>query len=156
MMEYTDTLTGTTAQKYRQSTLDLAATFAASTNFGIGFVANKVTSNKITLNESLQVPQTMAIGFSYTYQNFARIKFYVETAPDNRTDRLNYMLGFENYINDWVVVRMGAQQNKVLAKDYVSAGLGFAGPQFGLHYAFISNTADKTEDKHLIDLGFPF
>ena len=156
MMEYTDTLTGTTAQKYRQSTLDLAATFAASTNFGIGFVANKVTSNKITLNESLQVPQTMAIGFSYTYQNFARIKFDVETAPDNRTDRLNYMLGFENYINDWVVVRMGAQQNKVLAKDYVSAGLGFAGPQFGLHYAFISNTADKTEDKHLIDLGFPF
>lgn len=156
MMEYTDTLTSTTAQKYRQTTLDLAATYAAGTNFGIGFVANKVASSKITLSETLQAQQTLALGLSYTYQNFARLRFDVESAPENRTDRLNYMLGFENYVNDWVVVRMGVQQNKVLAKDYVSAGLGFAGPQFGLHYAFISNTEDKTEDKHLIDLGFPF
>lgn len=156
MMEYTDTLTGTTEQKYRQTTMDLAATYAAGPTFGIGFVANKVASSKITLIEGLQAQQTLALGLSYTYQNFARIKFDVESAPDNRTDKLNYMLGFENYLNDWVVVRMGVQQNKVLAKDYISAGLGFAGPQFGLHYAFISNTADKTEDKHLIDLGFPF
>lgn len=156
MMEYTDSLTGTTEQKYRQTTLDLAATYAAATNFGIGFVANKLASSKTTLNEALQAQQTLALGLSYTYQNFARIRFDIESAPENQTDRLNYMLGFENYVNDWVVVRMGVQQNKVLAKDYVSAGLGFAGPQFGLHYAFISNTADKTEDKHLIDLGFPF
>lgn len=156
MMEYTNVLSGTTEQKFRQTTLDLAATFAAGPNFGIGFVANKVTSSKITLDERLQAQQTMALGFSYTYQNFARLRFDLESAPDNKTDKLNYMLGFENYVNDWVVVRMGVQQNKITAKDYISAGLGFAGPQFGLHYAFISNTEDKTEDKHLIDLGFPF
>jgi hypothetical protein len=66
------------------------------------------------------------------------------------------MGGLENYINDYVVFRLGYQNNQVTAKDYISAGLGFTGPQFGLHYAYISNTADKTEDKHLIDLGIPF
>ncbi len=156
MMEYTNALTQTTEQKYRQTTLDLAMTYAASTNFGIGLVANKLSSNKIALAENLQAQQTLAVGLSYTYQNFARLRFDIESAPNNNTEKLNYMLGFENYINDWVVFRMGAQQNKVLNKDYISAGLGFAGPQFGLHYAFISNTEDKTEDKHLIDLGFPF
>jgi hypothetical protein len=55
-----------------------------------------------------------------------------------------------------VVFRLGYQNNQITAKDYISAGLGFSGPQFGLHYAYISNTADKSEDKHLIDLGIPF
>lgn len=156
MMEYTNYLSGTTEQKYRQTVLDLALTYAAAANFGIGLVANKLGSSKINLSETLQSQQTLALGMSYTYLNFARLRFDIESAPRNNTDKLTYMLGFENYINDWVVFRIGAQQNKALAKDFVTAGMGFAGPQFGLHYAYISNTADKSEDKHLIDLGFPF
>ena len=98
----------------------------------------------------------MALGLSYTYQNFARLRFDAESAPDNKTDKLNYMLGLENYINDWIVFRFGFQSNKIVLKDYLTAGMGFSGPQFGIHYAYISNTADKSEDKHLIDLGVPF
>ena len=156
MMEYTNYISTALEQKYRQTTLDLAATYALATNLGIGLVANKVGSSKIDLSENLQVQKTTAIGFSYTYQNFARFRFDIETAPDNRADKLNYMFGIENYINDWVVFRIGYQINKVVVKDYFTVGVGFAGPQFGLHYAFISNTADKAEDKHLIDLGIPF
>ncbi len=156
MVEYTNYFSNAIEQKYRQSSLDLALTYAAATNFGIGFVANKVSSTPIKLDESLQVQRTMAIGFSYTYQNFSRFRFDLETGPDNKTDNLVYMLGLENYINDWVVFRLGYQTNKVLAKDFITAGVGFSGPQFGLHYAYISNTADKSEDKHLIDLGIPF
>ena len=36
-------------------------------------------------------------------------------APENKTDRLVYMLGLENYLNDWVVFRLGYQNNNVLA-----------------------------------------
>lgn len=156
MMEYTNYLSNSTEQKYRQTTVDLAATYAAASNFGIGIVANKINSSKIDLDENLQVQKTMALGLSYTYQNFARLRFDVESAPDNKTAALNYMLGLENYINDWVVFRFGFQSNKVVLKDYITAGMGFSGPQFGIHYAYISNTADKSEDKHLIDLGVPF
>lgn len=156
MIEYTNYLSSAAEQKYRQTTVDLAATYAAAANFGIGFVANKVSSGKINLDESLQIQKTMALGLSYTYQNFARIRFDVESAPDNKTDKLNYMLGLENYINDWVVFRLGFQNNKVVLKDYITAGMGFSGPQFGIHYAYISNTTDNPEEKHLIDLGVPF
>lgn len=156
MVEYTDHLSAMTEQKYRQSTLDLAATYALAPTLGIGFVATKVGASKIELEEEAQVQQTMALGFGYTYQNFARLKFDVESAPKNKTDKLVYMIGLENYINDWIVFRIGYQNNNVVNKNYFSTGLGFAGPQFGLHYAYISSLSDKSEEKHLIDLGIPF
>lgn len=156
MMEYTNYLSSVTEQKYRQTTLDLAATYAVASNFGIGFVANKISSSDVNLAENLQVQKTLALGFSYTYFNFSRIRFDIESAPENNTDKLTYMMGIETYLNDWVVFRLGYQNNNYLGKDFVTTGVGFAGPQFGLHYAFITNTADKSEDKHLIDLGIPF
>jgi hypothetical protein len=156
MVEYTNYFTGGIEQKYRQAAFDFAATVAFTKNFGIGLVAKKMASGSVALPETLQTPRTIGLGMSYTYMGFARLRFDVESAPDNKTDKLVFMGGLENYINDYVVFRLGHQNNQVTDKNYISAGLGFTGPQFGLHYAYISNTADKTEDKHLIDLGIPF
>jgi hypothetical protein len=119
-------------------------------------VANKVGSTKTDLAENLQLQKTMALGFSYTYGNFVRLRFDMESGPDNQTERLVYKLGMENYINDWIVARFGYQNNNVLAKNYGSLGLGFVGPQFGLHYAYISDVSGGRDQKHLIDLAIPF
>lgn len=156
MLEYSDRPSSYIEQKYRQTTLDLAATYAFAPNLGLGFVANKVGATEIDLEESSQVQQIMALGLAYTYQNFARLRFDVESAPQNKTDRLVYMVGLENYLNDWMVFRLGYQNNNVEAQNYFTTGLGFSGPQFGLHYAYISTLGNKTEEKHLIDLGIPF
>ena len=156
VIDYLDHTVAGFEQVYHQPAADLGGTLAISNDFGIGLVFNKVASNKVDLAENLQTQKTSAIGLSYIYQNFVRFRFDVESAPDYKTDRLVYMAGMENFINDWVVVRMGYQNNNVLNKNYISAGVGFTGPQFGLHYAYISNAADKTEDKHLFDLGIPF
>lgn len=156
MLEYTNFVSPSLESKYRQSTLDLAATLAISRDFGFGFVVNKVASSKVDLVENLQVQRTAAIGASYTYLNFARVRFDVESSADYKTDRLNYMYGLENYINDFIVFRLGYQNNNVINKNYVSLGAGFAGPQFGLHYAYTSNTTDSSDIKHLIDLAVPF
>jgi len=160
MLEYTHYLSGSlssrTEKKLRQTSLDVAATLALATNLGLGFVASKVSSSPVDLAENLQIQKTLALGLSYTYQNFARLRFDIESAPDNKTDKLVYMLGLENYLNDWVIFRLGYQNNNVLSKNYFTAGVGFTGPQFGLHYAYISNNANKSEDQHLFDLGIPF
>ena len=156
MLDYTEHSVPAVEQRYKQATLDLGATMAVTSNFGLGLVFNKVTANKIALAETEQVQQTAALGMSYIFQGFARFRFDVETAPENKTQKLVYMAGLENFINDWVVVRLGYQNNTFLDKNYFTAGLGFSGPQFGLHYAYISNVSNKTEDQHLIDLGIPF
>ena len=143
-------------QKYRQTAADIGVMYSPSPEFGIGFVANKISSSKVDLDESLQKQKTIGAGAQYTFANAIRFRYDMESAPDNKTDRLVYMGGIETFLNDWMIFRVGYQNNNVVAKNYSSLGLGFSGPQFGLHYAYISNVADGSDDKHSIDLGIPF
>jgi hypothetical protein len=143
-------------QKYRQTVVDLGIAYTPVAGMGFGLVANKIYSSDSDLSTPLQKQKTFGFGSSYTYLNFVRFRFDVESAPENKTDRVVYMGGIETFMNDWVIVRLGYQNNNVVNKNYTTAGLGFAGPQFGLHYAYISNVADNTEDQHSIDLGIPF
>lgn len=156
MVSYDHNPNLTTAEKFHQGVVDVGATLAISNDIGLGFVANKVGSTKIDLAENLQLQRTMAMGLSYTYANFIRLRFDVESGPDNVTDRLVYMFGMENFINDWIVARLGYQNNNVVFKNYGTMGLGFVGPQFGLHYAYISDVSGGRDQKHLIDLAIPF
>lgn len=156
VVEYSQTLSAFAQQNYRQSTLDFGATLAIDKNFGFGFVATRIVSSEVGLQEDLQLPKTLSLGLSYTYLNFIRTRFDVQSGPQNRLNQFVYMAGLESYVNDWVVFRLGYKNDNVAKKDYGSLGMGFAGPQFGLHYAFISNVKDKSEDQHLIDLGIPF
>lgn len=156
LVEYSEKPAGIAGEKYRQGVVDLGMTIALGTKFAVGLVANKVSSSNVKLNEGLQLQKTMGLGLSYTMENFARFRADVESAPDYKTDRLVYMVGLENFINDWVIFRVGFQNNKVLSKDFVTAGLGFAGPQFTLHYAYIADASNQTDQKHLFDLGIPF
>ncbi|MBC7465995.1 MAG: hypothetical protein H7256_08380 [Bdellovibrio sp.] len=143
-------------QKYRQTVGDFGATYAFSKGFAIGLVANKIFSSKSDVDLTLQKQRTMGFGTNYTYQNFVRFRFDVETAPDNKIDRMVYMAGLETFMNDWLIIRFGYQNNNVLAKNFTSAGLGFAGPQFALHYAYLSNPANSDDNRHSVDLGIPF
>ncbi len=143
-------------QKYRQTAADIGIAFSPMPNMGFGIVAYKAASSKVELEESLQKQKTIGVGAQYTFANAIRFRYDMESAPDNKTDRLVYMGGIETFLNDWVIFRVGYQNNNVVAKNYSSLGLGFTGPQFGLHYAYISNVADGSDDKHSIDLGIPF
>lgn len=154
--DYTHKLGPALEEKYKHGVLDLAMTLAITKDFGFGFVAKKVAAGMADLPEPLQVQKTISLGMSYTYQSFARLRFDVESAPDNNTEKLVYMAGLENFLNDWLVFRLGFQNNNVVVKDYFSAGLGFAGPQFGLHYAYVADIKDKKDSKHVIDLTVPF
>ncbi|MGZ3725326.1 MAG: hypothetical protein ACXWQQ_05980 [Pseudobdellovibrio sp.] len=155
MVEYGDKAT-LTETNYRQVVGDLGMTFSVNRDIAIGLVANKIGSSRIDLPVNLQLQRTTGLGMSYTYMNFVRFRFDVESAPENKTNRLTYMYGLENYVNDWVVFRLGYQNNYYLNKNFASAGLGFVGPQFSLHYAYITDAANRTDQKHLFDLGIPF
>lgn len=155
MLEYSSETIDRDA-KFRQSAVDIGLMFSPGAEFGIGLAANKVASSTTNIDETLQKQQTIGLGGQYTFSSFIRFRFDVESGPKNKTDRLVYMGGVESYMNDWVILRLGYQNNNVVSKNYTTAGLGFSGPQFGLHYAYISNVANNRDDQHSIDLGIPF
>ena len=143
-------------QKYRQTVSDLGISYSVGHDISVGVVANKIFSSTSELAPALQKQKTFGFGGNYTYQNVVRFRFDIESAPEKKTDRLVYMSGIETFMNDWVVLRLGYQNNNVLGKNFMTAGLGFAGPQFGIHYAYLTNVADRQEDRHSVDLGIPF
>jgi hypothetical protein len=156
MVEYMEKNSGVMGDKYRQGVVDLGITVAINSKIGFGLTANKVASSQVKIAENVQLQKTMGMGISYIINDFARFRFDMETGPDNKTNRLIYMAGMENFLNDWMIFRMGFQKNNVVSKDYITAGMGFAGPQFTLHYAYIADASDQTDQKHLFDLGIPF
>lgn len=143
-------------QKYRQTVGDLGVAFMVNKEISIGAVAKKAFSSSSDLDPVLQKQKSIGFGGNYTYQNFVRFRFDLESAPENKTDRIIYMAGIETFINDWVVARVGYQNNNVVEKNFMTAGAGFSGPQFGIHYAYLTNVADRNEDRHSVDLGIPF
>ena len=155
MVEYVQDLKGL-EQKNRQTVGDIGASILINKEISVGVVANKIFSSSCELDSALQKQKSYGAGMNFTYQNFVRFRFDVESAPENKTNKLIYMGGVETYMNDWVVARFGYQNNNVLAKNYMTAGAGFAGPQFGIHYAYLTNVSDRNEDRHSVDLGIPF
>lgn len=157
LVEYSNILNNSLPEtKYRQGVADLALTLALTKDIGFGLVANKIGSTHTEMPPALELQKSVGAGFSYTYANFIRLRFDVQSGPDNKTDDLIYMYGLENFINEWLVLRVGYQNNLVTGQNYLTGGLGFDGPQFGFHYAYVGNTANQPDQKHLFDLSIPF
>lgn len=157
LVEYSNILNNSLPEtKYRQGVADLGLTLALTKDIGFGLVANKIGSTHTEMPSALEVQKSIGAGLSYTYANFIRLRFDVQTGPDNKTDDLVYMYGLENFINEWLVLRVGYQNNRVTSQNYLTGGIGFDGPQFGLHYAYVGNTANQPDQKHLFDLSIPF
>lgn len=155
MYEYDQTLP-TTDQRNRQTIGDFGLTYSPFMNLSFGLVAYRIFASPTDLPADLQKQKKLGLGTSFTFKSFARLRFDIESGPDNKTKNLVYMGGLETFINDWIVTRFGYQNDNVVKKNYLTAGLGFAGPQFGLHYAYIANVADSSNTQHSIDLGVPF
>ncbi len=155
LVEYSRSL-ATEEKKYRQTVADIGISFAIAKNISLGIVGYKAFSSTSELEKSLQKQQLFAVGTSYTFDNFVRFRFDIESAPENKVDRLTYMTGLETYMNEWLIVRLGYQNNNVVSKNFTTAGLGFSGPQFGLHYGYLTNVSNRDEDRHTVDLGVPF
>lgn len=155
LVEYL-TITNSTEQKYRQTISDVGVSFALARNISLGAVAYKVLSSSAEIEKPLQKQQLFGFGGSYTFDNIVRFRFDIESAPENKFDRLTYMAGLETYLNDWMIIRLGYQNNNVVSKNFTTAGLGFSGPQFGIHYGYLTNVSNRNEDRHTVDLGVPF
>lgn len=148
----------------------------SSYNFDVGFIwaplaknndlsVATIFSNIANQGEKI-VSEKSAIAASYVFNQFVRFRYDLESAEKFDFETPSHMLGFESYLNDWIVWRLGyktgaelkASEERVARKDsnLWTAGLGFAGPKLGLHYAFIQETQFAKESRHSIDLGYSF
>jgi hypothetical protein len=147
---------GPSNQSLKQTGLFLGSMFALTKAFSLGFVLDNLLPPSAGITPAERLYQTTSVGVSYNYKTFLRAKLDVSSESGNSWARPTLAAGLENYWNRWLIVRMGVQRNNEFEQTIASAGVGFAGPKFGLHYAFQNvQSPTGTDPRHSVDLGVP-
>ncbi len=128
------------------------AMFSLGKEFSLALVVeNPINAPRdIPGNEVLNY--STALGLSYNYKTFLRLKFDVISDSPKPT----LAAGIENYWNRWLIVRFGYSKNSNLNQNITAAGVGFQGPRFSMHYAFENVQSEGGLDpRHSIDMAVP-
>ena len=143
-------------EKYRQTLISPAVFYQILDSVSMGLVWKNKELSDTDLTDVLDKTSTVAVGFAYLYEKFAKVRFDVETAENEKTNKMIYKFGLETFVNDWIVTRFGYQNDNAHSLNFFPAAVGFVGPQFGLHYAYQSEARNIRDPLHTIDLNIPF
>lgn len=154
---FQETELSTSTEKYRQNVVDVGAMYRPNTWFSLGVVLKNQPLNDTEMSDTLDNRPNLAFGFETRYEDLVNMRAEYETGKNANSDqRAIVKAGMEIIMNQWIQLRLGYQNNNILSQNYLTAGIGFGGPQFGLHYAYIKESEFKKETHHSIDLTVPF
>lgn len=139
-----------------QYNLHLGSIFAITKAFSVALVMENLFGAPSNLVDEEKLRPFMGLGLSYNYRAFLRYKLDLISGNDNNWNQPTVALGIEYYLNRWMIARMGVARNNEFRYTLGSAGVGFKGPRFGIHYAFQNvQSASGTDPRHSVDLGIP-
>jgi hypothetical protein len=142
--------------KYVQANADLGFSYILSENIGLGAVFYNLAGAPDNVPESLRQHRSAGVGFNYIYKEFFRYRFDFVSGPEYHMDQAGFMTGFESFLSEFMVWRLGYQNDNSLHRNLVTTGIGFNGPKFALNYAYQANTKESKDNRHSIDLQIPF
>lgn len=108
------------------------------------------------LPSELRPSARTGIGATLLLSELVRLRVDHLTGPEHTWTRGTTMLGYESFISQWLVVRMGLQSNREREIELATAGFGLELPRFRLNYAYQTGITTGLEDVHSVDLGIPF
>lgn len=144
------------SEKYKPITSNIGLFYNMGPEFSVGLVSHQTPLNDLNAPEVLKNRSTIGLGLSTIFENFIKFKFDVQTEERQKAKNLIYMYGLESFMNEWILVRLGYRNDNVHSLNYLTAGVGFTGPQFGLHYAYQNEANSITDPLHTVDLNIPF
>lgn len=142
-------------RKYDQGNLDLGVLYTPSSNMGFGMHYQNVLGGKIEVPDQFRQDSALAAGFVINYKKFYRFKFDLQSAKANNFEKPTLKMGVETYLNNWIIARFGAAKDNFFNFNVYSAGMGFIGPKFALHYAYQNSQQEESVTRHSIDLALP-
>lgn len=143
--------------KFRQNLVDVGVVYRPNTWFSVGATVKNQPMNDTDLSDAIDDRPTQAIGFEAKYDDLVNMRGEYEVGKNTNSDQRAIIKGgLEILMNEWIQLRLGYQNNNIISQNYFTAGLGFGGPQFGLHYAYVKEAEFEKETHHSIDLAVPF
>lgn len=144
-------------EKYRQNLADVGVIYRPNTWFSLGAVIKNQPLNDTDLSNTMDDRPTQAVGFETKYEELVNLRGELESGKNAASEQKMIVKGgMEIVLNEWTQLRLGYQNNNIISQNYFTAGLGFGGPQFGLHYAYVKESEFEKETHQSIDLAIPF
>lgn len=128
--------------------LSIGALHSFNSQWGVAFLGQNLIKDD-ELNTVDWFQRELGLGLTFHFREKARIQADYIYANDQDS---KLSLGVENYMNEWVIVRMGGEQNLTQNKGLYAVGFGFNLPKFLIHYAYQTSEGDSS---HGIDLTLP-
>lgn len=134
---------------YTQTNADLGFLFTPNSNMGLGLVVYNIFGERSNIPSEFREKTSVGAGFNYIYRNAIRFRM-------DATSESVFGLGFDSYLNQFMIMRFGYSDDTDKARQLVSAGAGFNGPRFQLNYAYQGNPQKSSDYRHSVDLIIPF
>lgn len=148
-----------TQKSYTQTMAQIGSLIKLNDIFNLGFNYKGLYLNDTDLPNTTDKVSSVTVGATALLQKVVLFRFDAEKGlSTNNTpneDQWAFKTGFESYLNQWLIARFGYINDNIYSFNSFTAGLGFGGPQFGLHYAYQAQDKNK-EIVHVIDLNVPF
>lgn len=139
-----------------QGNLDIGFGFTPAPNIGLALVVYDLGSVNSEIPEEFRIASSVGVGFQHIFRDTFRTRVDIVSGPDQNFGKSTAMLGFESYLNQWVIFRGGTQSNHYLGQDLLSLGIGFDLPLFRANYAYQFVATDSKDQRHSVDLSIPF
>jgi hypothetical protein len=143
-------------ETWSQTNVDLGILVTPVPEVGLALVLYNLGAGNPEIPEALRIHRTIGLGFNHLYRDYFRSRVDFISGPEQDFHRATIMIGFESYLNRWVLARFGLSSNTYLNQDVSSLGLGLDLPHFRLNYAFQFVAYNSSEQSHSIDLVIPF
>lgn len=142
-------------KQFTQTNIDTGLMLVPMKDLGVALHFENLLETPDSVPKAFAVSPRTTVASSYNYRKFLRLKADVISASNNSFNQPTIAAGMESYLNRWLIVRWGLQRNTELKNNGYSAGLGFSGPKFGMHYAYFTSPQDQTLTRHSVDLAVP-
>ena len=139
-----------------QWNVDLGLTVTPVPNIGFALIFYDMGGVNNQIPEELRLLPKVGLGFHHIYREYFRSRMDLVSGPNEDFRKSTLMLGFETYLNQWVITRFGYQNNTYLKQDLLSLGFGFDLPKFRTNYAYQFVASDSKDQRHSVDLAIPF
>jgi hypothetical protein len=141
---------------YNQTNGNLGFFYTPTDNLGLGYVMYNVFGVKKNVPEEVRFQPKTGVGVNYIYKGFLRYRLDVLSADNNNFGKPTSMTGIETLLNEWMIFRLGYQNDILVGQELLTAGIGFNGPIFSLNYGHQGSIKGVNFDRHSIDLLFSF
>ncbi|MBL7670216.1 MAG: hypothetical protein JNM39_06995 [Bdellovibrionaceae bacterium] len=140
---------------WNQGNLDFGVMVTPVPEVGLAVVFYDLGQENSEIPEKLKLSPRIGLGFNHLYRDYFRSRLDLVSGPEQNFRRSTVMVGFESYLNQWILARFGMSSNTYLKQDLSSFGLGLDLPRFRINYAYQFVLNNSKDQRHAIDIVIP-